>query len=157
MRAMKSASFFCVLVCICVLPMVFAQDQGANSESATETKKEKVLFTLEAPKRRPDCRVKLSFEYFQNGDDVNVAGLLTDDGCAAAKGEYTISVRFRTDDGETENKDFVERWSREGNTPIEFDKNYPMGPNTDLVRVRTKRSKCVCTETEAQTDKGPEE
>jgi len=151
MRAMKSANFFCVLVCICALSTVFAQDQtvqGAKSEPAAVQKKEKVLFTLEAPKRRPVCKVGLSFEYFQIGDDVNVAGRLTNDGCAAASGEYTVSVRFRTDDGETENIDFVELWSREDNIPIKFDNNYPMGPNTDLVRVRTKRSKCVCTEPE---------
>jgi len=156
----SSVTFVCAFVYLYCLSMVLAQDQadqGEKNEPAPEQKKEKILFTTEAPQRKQSCRSGLSFEYFQIGDDVNVAGQLTNDGCAAASGEYTVSVRYRTEDGEIENKDFVELWTREDNTPIEFDKNYPMGPDTYLIRVRTKRSKCVCTAPEAQTEKHSEE
>ncbi len=95
----------------------------------------------------PECQADLSISYAQMYDKVRVDTTIRQDGCPASSGEYRIRMRTRAEDGEVNNHEFHESWSREEPGTLEFRKDYPMGPDPDLIwaRIQTSHnSNCRC-------------
>ena len=76
---------------------------------------------------------------------------------SASSGEYTVSVRFRDENGERHSVEFVDQWSREDDQEVLFEGEYFMGENVDLISARARKVSCVCAPTGEEDDKGEEE
>jgi len=122
-------------------------DQGQQSRWEASSEK-KYTVKLEATPPVLYCESRTSIEYYQDDQNVQVDGEIKVDGCTDASGTYTISVRFRDETGATHNLDFDESWQRISAAPIVISNAYPMAENVDLIRVRARRSRCVCNDTE---------
>jgi hypothetical protein len=92
------------------------------------------------------CKATTSIEYYQSDDVAKVSGEIANDDCAASSGEYTISIRIQNEEGERVDLDFEETWQREDNQTISFMREYAIGKNVDLKRVRARKTRCVCAE-----------
>jgi hypothetical protein len=142
MRARRP--FFCTLT-TCCLSFFFASAsaQEDSDEDAEETSKPIVL---KLDYRSNKCAAHLEIEYFQSGDNARVNASLSNADCAASSGEYTIQVRIRDADSQTQKLEFPETWSRDDNVTIVSARDYFIGDNVDLVRVNSRNLKCRCTE-----------
>jgi len=123
-----------------------SQRQENRWEASSE---KKFTIKLDAPPPVLHCESRTSIEYYQDNQNAKVDGEIKIDGCTDATGKYTISVRFRDADDEVHNLDFDETWQRDSATPVVISHVYPMAENVDLMRVRARRSRCVCNDTEA--------
>ena len=95
----------------------------------------------------PECQADLAISYTQMYDKVRVDTTIRQDGCPASSGEYRIRMRTRAEDGEVNNLEFHETWSREEPGTLEFRKDYPMGADPDLIWARIQSShasNCRC-------------
>lgn len=96
---------------------------------------------------QPECQADLSISYTQMYDKVRIDTTIRQDGCPASSGEYRIRMRTRAEDGEVNNLEFHESWSREESGTLEFRKDYPMGEDPDLIWARIQSShasNCRC-------------
>lgn len=99
----------------------------------------------------PECQADLAISYTQMYDKVRIDTTIRNDGCPASSGDYRIRLRTRAEDGQINNHEFQESWSRETPGTIEVRKDYPMGPDPDLVWARiqtTHASNCRCAPVE---------
>ena len=113
---------------------------------------------LEAKPHTQYCQARAAIEYSQKNDIARVSGEITKDGCLAAHGSYTMTVRYRDEDGEIHDLDFEEQWASDDESPLTFAADYVIGDNVDLVRVRAKRLRCICVEADdAGEDQNPDE
>ena len=100
---------------------------------------------------QPECQADLSISYAQMYDKVRIDTTIRQDGCPASNGDYRIRLRTRAEDGAINNHEFQESWSRAEAGTIEIRKDYPMGPDPDLVWARiqtTHASNCRCAAVE---------
>lgn len=118
-------------------------DSGQDDSNRTMTIEVKKTITFEA--RVGGCEANLALEYWQKGDQADVEMVLNNAECPASSGEFTIQVRYRTEDGELVTDEYPEEWSRDDDQPIEMSRLYPIGDGVDLIRVRSRRLSCTCT------------
>ncbi len=123
------------------------RNQADRWEASSE---KKYTIKLEASPPAHYCKSNTAIEYYQDDTVAKVNGEIKIDGCIKASGKYTISVRYRDDAGDTHNIDFDETWQRSSADPITISHAYPMADNVDLVRVRARRSRCVCNDAAAK-------
>lgn len=97
------------------------------------------------------CYPTTSVEYQQHNDVAAVTGTISLDDCAKASGEYRVSVRIREESGELKNIDFTESWSRVDRAPVAIEREYPIGANVDLIRVRFRSKSCTCADADDAT------
>jgi hypothetical protein len=119
----------------------FAQDEPDTE--ADEASKDIVLKLDYASKA---CAANLSLWYYQRDENAHVKSVLTNEDCAASSGEYTLQVRFRDSRNEVLNIDYTETWERADASPVVNATDYYMGEDVDLIRVRSRKLKCVCSE-----------
>lgn len=131
---------------------VLGSDQAAGQEHEKrqpgQSAEKKFTMTFEAKPSKNYCKSSTSIEYQQRNNVAHIEGEVSVEGCNAAAGEYTVSIRIRDEGGDTHNKDFTESWHRLDDQPIAFAKDYPIGDNVDLVRARVRRSSCICNDNE---------
>lgn len=106
----------------------------------------KYTMTFETTKGTNYCESKTSIDYYQDDIIAKVNGEISVQDCSDASGEYTISVRFRDEYGETHNIDFDETWELNSSAPLKFAKEYLLAENVDLIRVRARRTRCICND-----------
>ena len=92
------------------------------------------------------CSAAIDVEYYQRNTVARVSGLLENQDCAASSGSYSIFARIRTAEGEIETLEFPEEWQRDDDQPVAIEADYPIGENVELLRLRTRRVVCRCTE-----------
>lgn len=131
-----------------------AQDQASrlsekSQDSESRSMEIKVTNTIKLEHRAGGCKANLQLEYWQKGDVAEVQSTLTNAECGASSGDYTIQVRYRGDDGEITTDEYEETWARADAQPIVTTKQYPIGADVDLVRVRSRGLNCECTQDEA--------
>jgi hypothetical protein len=116
----------------------------------TQTKFEletKLDVTLELPEQKMlQCSAAIEVEYSQRDTVAGVALAIDTKDCAAASGEYKVIVSVRNEALELTTLEFAETWQRLDVQPVIFKKDYPIGENVDLVRVRTRGVSCTCAE-----------
>lgn len=125
-----------------------------TQEQWTRSVEKKYTVKLEAPQHRQYCKATTLIEYYQSDQVAKVSGEISNDDCATSSGEYTISVRIRDEEGEQVDLDFVEKWQREDDQTVVFKREYAIGENVDLTRVRVKKTRCVCAESPREDDGG---
>ena len=118
------------------------QEESIGSRQADK----KYTMTFETTKGTKFCKSNTAIEFLQMNTFVSVEGEINVDDCVAASGEYTISIRIRDENGETQNLDFEETWQRTEDVPVIFAADYQIGDNVDLIRVRARRTKCICND-----------
>jgi len=123
-----------------------APPQETEQEPAGNHASRKYTLKLETTQHKQYCQANASIEYVQNDDVANVSGEIKNEDCAASGGEFTINVRYRDSDGELQDINFAEIWQREDDRPIAFEREYLIGKNVDLIRVRTRKLNCTCAE-----------
>ena len=92
------------------------------------------------------CEPTMSITYEQRNDVARVEGTIENPTCAACSGGYTIAVRIRDANGESQTLEFPGTWQRADDRPVKFTTDYPIGANVDVVNVRSKSLHCVCAE-----------
>lgn len=131
----------------------FAQDQASRlpkkPDSESRTMEVRVTKTIKLEHRAGGCKANLQLEYWQKGDVAEVETTLTNPECGASSGEYTLQVRYRGDDGEMTTDEYPETWVREDSEPILTTKQYRIGNDVDLVRVRSRNLSCECQDTDS--------
>ena len=96
------------------------------------------------------CAATVEFEYQQRDAIARVTGAIANDQCAASGGDYVLVVSIRGANGEVKTIEFPQEWQRSDAEPVKFTHDLPIGPNVDLVSVRSRRLRCTCTEAPAQ-------
>jgi hypothetical protein len=139
------------------VPMSAGQQERLDGEDPVE---KKYQITFETTQHKQYCKAQVWTEYLQKNTVAAVNGGIINEDCGPSSGEFAVSVRFKDENGEVHNLEFVEQWQREDDQEILFDNEYFMGENVDLIRARARKVVCVCTESEEdaeEADKGEEE
>lgn len=110
-----------------------------------------ITVRMELPQSR-QCQSEIALSYAQVDTVARVEGELNNSDCAASQGEYTVAVSVRDANGATQTTEFTETWQRTDAAPLLFERDYPIGANVDLLRVRTRRITCTCAEAPAAAD-----
>lgn len=92
-----------------------------------------------------DCEAIIQFEYTQRGAIARVKGSIENETCAASEGSFTVSIRTANDDFEQTTREYHETWQRTDDQPVVFSRDYEIGDNVDLIRVRSSKSMCKCS------------
>jgi len=107
----------------------------------------KYIMKLEAPtSAKKYCHVSVDISYLQKNTSAIVDILFDNPDCAASSGSYTVAVRVRDENNESQTTSFDEMWQREDDQSLESRQDYVIGEYVDLINVRVKKPKCVCTE-----------
>ena len=144
-----------ILVIACSLSSNSAASDAAGQEQETRwqaSSEKKFKMKFETTPATNYCSAQTSIEYYQSDKIANVQGEINVDGCTNASGQYTISVRFRDEEGETHNLEFDETWNSDSAAPAKFSHEYAMAENVDLIRARARRTRCVCNDDESDDD-----
>jgi len=155
---MKSLKLLAVTICFPVFLPVTGNAQQQQEMRIERTMEFKHKMTLEAERANPLCSARVEIEYTQKNTLAWAGGTIDTGDCAAAFGEYTISVRYRDADGEVKTLEAEETWRRDDDQPVHFAGEYAIGENVDLIRVRARNIRCECsTEANEPGDSAPEE
>lgn len=119
------------------------QEERMRIEGRVE---KKYTIQLDAPQGKAYCQAQVWTEYVQKNTVAWVEGEIENPDCGASAGEYTVSIRYRDEDGEVHNVDHVESWQRDNYQNVEFEGEYFIGENVDLMRVRARKIVCICAE-----------
>lgn len=106
--------------------------------------------TLKAPERTRICSARVEIEYSQRNTIAEAEGTIHTEDCDAASGVYTVSARYKDENGEIHNVETEGSWSRSDGQPVHFAGKLIIGEDVDLIRVRARKIKCECTESEAE-------
>jgi hypothetical protein len=124
----------------------------AEQTSTERLAQKKFTVKLEPPKQKQYCNASNTIEYFQSDDIVSVSGEITNEQCGTSSGTYTMNIRYRDKNGELQELDFDESWQRDDNQTVKFKREYTIGEDVDLIRVRTRRMKCICAEIDSEAE-----
>ena len=105
----------------------------------------KMQMELESNVVDTSCQAQLEMEYYQKGSSAVVESILTNEHCDASSGAYVIQVRYRGDGSEIQTMDFPETWERSDDQPIKSKREYYVGDDVDIIRVRSRKLRCSCT------------
>jgi hypothetical protein len=128
------------------------QPQRMRIDNRIETE---YTVTLEAESKKDYCQANAEFEYWQANTYAHIEGAITNSECAASGGEFVVSVVYLDEAGTRQRKDHTESWSRADAEPFEFEHDYEIGDNVDLIRVSARKVVCICTEPPAEGESGP--
>lgn len=146
-----AAVLACVTVCAIsgyasAAPPAAQESTGVDSQS-----EKKYSIKFETTEHKRYCRARVRIDYSQRNTVANVTGTIDNDDCSASGGKYTVSVRVRDDDGEVQDIEHEELWQRDDDRTIEIGKDYYIGENVDLVRVRPRKVECICADMPAES------
>ncbi len=149
---------FPVLCCTALVCLFPVSASGQDHEHEYEQMRmegqvrKKYIVKLETTQHKQYCQASASIEYIQNNDVASVSGEIENQDCEASSGTYTMNVRFRDQNGEVHDLNFDETWQRDDDQSILFNREYSIGKNVDLIRVRTRRMKCVCAKVQSESE-----
>ena len=103
------------------------------------------IFTIPEIKLIP-CQATLSLGYYQRNTFARVETSIENNSCVVGTGSLEISATIREEDGNTSTLAFPQQWQQNGETKLEFVGDYPIGENVELLRVRSSKIKCDCSQ-----------
>ena len=143
-----------------VLAVGIGNTQAVSAQEEQESKKHleiRYKMTISTtPAAEQKCESSIFFEYFQKNTVAVVNSTLSNRDCGASSGGYTVLVRFRDANNETQSLEYPETWQRADDQDIESRKEYFIGDNVDLVTIRSRKLRCICDIAGAEED-APEE
>ena len=92
------------------------------------------------------CKADLRLEYFQKGANAHVKSTLSNEQCGASAGNYTIRVQYRDAEGNTKLLEFDETWNRDDDADVASEKDYFIGDDIDIMRIKSRNLSCHCEE-----------
>ena len=98
------------------------------------------------------CMAAMELEYYQKGSSAHVETRLENPACAASSGSYTLEIRYRDAQGEVNSKEYSEDWERSDANTVVLVKDYFVAENVDIIRVRSRKLRCTCATTAAESD-----
>ena len=100
------------------------------------------------------CKADLKLEYFQKGANAHVKSRLSNEQCGASSGNYTVRVQYRAAGGGTKLLEFDETWKRDDESDVISERDYFVGDDIDIMRIKSRNLSCQCTEVES-TEEAP--
>lgn len=132
---------------------VSAQDTTVDQSSTDHTTKieahleKPYTVKIEAkPHENYRCKVNVTVDYLQRNNIAHVESVVTNNDCGASSGTYVIALRFLDESQSSQEIEFKESWQRTDEQSLTLVKEYPIGDNVDLRRVRAKNLSCTCVE-----------
>lgn len=92
------------------------------------------------------CEADVDLEYLQFDTVSHVEGEVANEDCSASRGNYSLEMRIRDEEGELQTLTFSESWRRNDDRPVQFSADYPIGENVFLLNVRASEVSCACTD-----------
>ncbi len=126
-----------------------------SSEYKAEGKEFKKVVPVTLEYNTSACKADLSLEYFQKGANAHVKATLSNEQCGASSGNYTVRVQYKEAGGGTKLLEFDETWQRDDNSDVTSEKDYFIGDDIDIRRIKSRNLSCRCDEPEKieeQTD-----
>jgi hypothetical protein len=124
-------------------------EKSITIERSSEHRAEGKEFEREVPVKleyyQEGCAATLGLEYYQKGTHAHVRSTLRNEQCAASSGSYTITIRYRPDEGEQGEVRFEESWSRDDGADVVTEKDYYVGEDLEVRRVSSSNLTCTCT------------
>jgi hypothetical protein len=155
---MRTATIAVFAICLAgptlaQVPMTGGQQERIEGNEPVE---KKYQITFEASQHKRYCKAQVWTEYVQKNTVARVNGGVINEDCGPSSGEFTISVRFKDENGDVKAAEYVEQWERDDDQEVLFEGDYLMAENVDLIRVRARKVSCVCTETDESADEANE-
>jgi hypothetical protein len=167
--ACASILALCALISFLMTPAAVAQgadpDAGRSADclpSASRTQESceptttvvgtesEISFSLELPPlKTAACAAIIEIAYTQKDTVASVDGTVHNTDCAVTSGEYKVLVVTRSEDSKVTTQEFLESWQHNDAQPIEFNSDYPIDANVDLIRVRAQATRCTCEAADA--------
>lgn len=134
-----------ILLAMAALSAPAAGAQDEQDRTITVQTEIPIVVKMELPPSKK-CGAEITLSYFQRGEVASVDGELNNSVCAASSGEYTLAISISDTNQQLRTLEFNEAWQRSDAQPVSFEKEYPIGADVDLVRVRARRITCTCAE-----------
>lgn len=141
----------CGFLLLCLCSTALAQDDFINSSAQQEMMKNEghaektYVIKLDAPQATKQyCHVSVNIDYLQKNTNAVVNLSLENPDCAASSGSYTVALRFRDENNNSQNVEYDETWQREDDQPLQSQQSYYIGENVDLINARVRKPNCVC-------------
>lgn len=90
------------------------------------------------------CQASVSLAYYQRNTRVRVETTIENASCKTGSGTLDIVASIRNAAGERLALVFPERWEQRDETSLVFTRDYPIGENVELLRIRSSKVDCVC-------------
>ncbi len=128
-----------------------------SQEGRLEGKEYQITVPLEVEYYDDSCAANLGLEYYQKNTHAHVKATLKNTQCGASSGSYTVRILYRPDEGEQGEVQYEETWSRDDDADIVMEKEYYVGENLEVRRVRSSKLTCQCTQVaeDASTEAAP--
>ena len=140
---MKTILRLVIASCFICIATAQADKKREDKQVGGETEI-KTVIEVETKLGSNACMANLEIEYYQKDSTAHVETVLNNDNCAASAGTYVIQVRYEDAAGEHQSKDFEEFWERDDAEPIVVTKDYFVGHDIDVLRVRSRKLSCTC-------------
>lgn len=120
-------------------------DRVGNDDDEAEVRFENEITTrISIPEQQfVPCQATVGLSYYQRNTLARVEVDIRHPSCPAASGEVEIVASVRPDGGENRQLVFPEQWALE-NGMVTLVRDYPIGENVELTRVRSRRVTCTC-------------
>ena len=132
------------------IPAWLSVNVAASQEAMQTEKQYEILF--ETTQHKQYCKATASLEYLQMNTHARYNGTIENEDCGVAEGSYTISVRFRDEDGHLQTIEEKRTWQSNNGQPHIFEDETYIGENVDLIRVRPRKVQCICVQSTAAND-----
>ena len=127
-----------------------AQERGRSGETTIRTEQElKFSFELDAPPSA-QCEAVTATSYHQRNTAARVEMTIETADCAAAGGEFKVTVRVKDESGEIKPLEFDGTWQRSDAADVVLTNDYPIGDDVELVSARVRGLTCRCAAPPAQ-------
>src|SRR5688572_5712724 len=143
MTQLRAATRFALWSCAALAAGAVAQERGGGEPTIGAERELKFSFELDAPPRA-QCEAVTESSYHQRNTAARVELTIKTDDCAAAGGEFKVTVRVRDDGGEVKALEFDGAWQRSDAADVALTNDYPIGENVELVSARVRGLTCRC-------------
>ena len=92
------------------------------------------------------CEATSAVVYEQRNTVARVENTIKVADCAAASGEFTVTLRVRDESGEIKTLELMETWQRADDKDVSFSADYPIGENVELLSARVRGLSCICAD-----------
>jgi hypothetical protein len=124
-----------------------AAQRAREQPGATARTEQEIKLSIELPPLpSAQCEAVVSTSYHQRNTVARVESTIKVSDCAAAAGEFTLTLRVRDDGGEIKLLELGETWQRSDDRDVSFTKDYPIGENVELVSARVRGLSCTCAD-----------
>lgn len=90
------------------------------------------------------CQASVSLAYYQRNTLARVETTIDNQSCRIGSGTLEINASVRKAGSDRVNVTFPESWEQHDGGKVVFTRDYPIGDNVELLRVRSRGVECTC-------------